>query len=277
MYRVLCALAFGCLALSSVSADITNFTDWTLNEDPPNANFSAQVNPDSVATLTVTGAPNISTVDIGYQSVDGNTVDLSNQGYYFDPSADFALGIDFSLGLSNSPNGGFSIGFGIGEDGLGANSVGAVVASQSLGITVSALAAAGRTNDVTFSQLFSATNLFSGSFLISYQESSGNISVGIGAAGSNIATEEITFSGLQNDWGLIGGDQGLIVSFFARGGNDGLGTNFSSGTATGVFSNLRVISGDPTAVPEPALFAPLIALAAIAGVWFRRRKATVTG
>jgi hypothetical protein len=203
--------------------------------------------------------------DIGYQTVNGNDVATSSQGWAFRQQSDFSIAIDYNLTFTN-PSGGFSIGFGIGEDRDGANSAGVVLGSRS-GILLG-YAGAARINDVDQTPLdlgVSATG--AGRFLVSYAADTGDITLGVSTDLDDIAEGTATFSGIQNSWN----DKDLLVSFFAR--TEALGAQWFDGEADAVFSNFRVIEGQSFAVPEPSsLVLALLACLSIVLVVRQRRR-----
>jgi hypothetical protein len=250
-------------------ADIEDFDDWTLVEDPADPGLSYSVDSSSQVTLTATG-PNDGigipfNRDIGFKSISGDDVASSQQGWAFDPTSDFTVAVDFDLSFTNAI-GGHTIGFGIGEDGDGKNSAGVALASFNGGLLV--LGGAGRVNDVNQGFVIDDIDVqSSGRFLVSYQSSSGNITVGVSTDGDNSAEDSGTFSGIQDLWN----DDDLLVSFFARGDN-GV-ANFHSGQANAIFSNFQVVAGDPFAVPEPSTLAlAILGLLTMGLVAYRRKR-----
>ena len=180
------------------------------------------------------------------------------QGKAFDPAADFSIAIDYDLNLPLTAFGGLAIGFGIGEDIDGMNSAGAVITSN--GPLTIAAGGAARVNDVT--QVPAFLGLMppkTGSFFVSYEAATGDVTVGIGAAGAASPSSDATFAGLQNSWN----DTPLLTSFFLRSDNS-VGLPWTSGSADAVFGNFRVLSGTPTAIniPEPSSLA-ILALASL--------------
>jgi hypothetical protein len=225
---------------------ITDFTSWTLVQDPANANFTSSVSATQATLLAGNGAIPAAT-DIGYQSVDGETPAGSSAGYAFDPANNFQVAIDFNISFSNTPTGGLAIGFGVGEDRDGMNSAGAVLLLNN-GSPSAVFGAAARIDDQTQTpQAILVLGSLSGSLFASYDVASGNITLGASqTAGAAAPSGTTTFSGLQNSWN--NGD--LLTSFFLRSDNT-LGQAWQSGNGQAVFSNFRVLSGSPTAVPEP--------------------------
>jgi hypothetical protein len=106
----------------------------------------------------------------------------------------------------------------------------------------------GRVNDVSqFPVAIPATGQLSGSLFISYDAIAGSVSGGVGNVGDSSPSYTGTLVAIQNAWN----DELLFPAFFLR--SEGLlgGQAWTSGTATAVISNFRVISGSPVAVPEP--------------------------
>lgn len=238
-------MAGACLPVSAC-ADIVNFNEWTLVEDPPHQNFTNSVDSSSQITLSAIAGPIPSGTDIGYQSVNGSDVANSISGWAFDPAFDFAVAVDFNLSFG-SPTGGFSIGMGIGEDSDGTDSAGVILASLNGGFLT--FVGAARANDVTQPPVpIGVAGQANGRFIVSYDAASGDVILGVSTNGDDTPEGIGTFDGIQDTWD----DESLLVSFFARGDN-GL-VSWSSGTADAVFTNFHVTSGTPFAVPEPSTF-----------------------
>lgn len=262
--------AFGwCLALAGITGecslsygDIENFQDWTEIQDPPNGNLTAEVNSASQVTFHALGGPIPAGTDIGFASLNGYDVTTSTSGWYFDPTQDFSIAIDYSLTF-DSASGGFSIGMGIGEDIAGTDSAGILLATQN-GTPLS-YAAAGRVDDAdSGTTLLGLAAQDAARFIVDYTAATGTISLGVSLDGDDVTEGSVDFVGFQDQWD----DEGILVSFFARGDNGIF--NWSSGTADAVFSDFHVISGSPTAVPEPHSFAVLSLVTA--GLISLRRK-----
>ena len=257
-------------------AQIEDFGQWTLLEDPPNALFSASSSSNSVtlsaASDTLTSVP--SGTDIGFASINGPTFAASDFGYGFDPSANFKIMVDYDLSFLPSVGGGLVIGFGVGEDTDGANSAGVVYATNN-GIPL-LVSTAARVNDETqLPTIFSPNKPLVGSFSVEYYANSGSIWVGTGDFGANIQTESKEITDIQNQWG----DAVLFPSVFLRSQNLG-GGEWSSGASTGsaeaVFSNFRIINGEEiratNVIPEPQTYAALGGLLALLlALRYRRR------
>jgi hypothetical protein len=246
-------------------ADITNFHEWSLLQDPPHPNLNSSVNSSSQVTLNASAGPIPIGTDIGYQSVNGTDVANSTVGWAFDPAFSFSVAVDFNLAFGN-PSGGFSIGMGIGEDRNGTDSAGLILASQSGGFLT--FGGAARVNDVTQPFLpIGVAGQTTGRFIVSYLASSGDVILGVSTNGDDVPEAFGTFNGIQNLWD----NESLVVSFFARGDNGTFAWN--SGTANAVFTDFHVISGTPFAVPEPSVFS-IATVGLLLGVGVRRRGTT---
>lgn len=260
------AAALGFVSVSA-SAQISDLTNWTLLEDPPNALMNASVTP-GAATLTAGNGVIASGTDIGYASVDGPDVANSTAGFYFDPDSDFRVAIDFDLSFASNtpPIGGLAVGFGIGEDVAGADSAGITALTQSGPLPIGALGVASRDGDaLADASVLSFTPISTGSLLIAYTASTGDITGGYSAIpGDGMAQVSGTLTAAQNLWD----DQGLLVSFFLR-SDATLGSAWSTGDATAVFSNFRVLEGEAITIPEPT--SALLLVTAGAGLLLRRR------
>jgi len=230
----------------SASADITNFFEWTLVQDPPDPNLTSSVDSSSRVTLRATGGPIPLGRDIAYQTINGTDVANSTSGWAFNPAFDFSVAVDFDLSFS-SPSGGFSIGFGIGEDSNGFDSAGVLLASQNGGFLTFAGGARADDTDLPIAPIGIPGQL-NGRFIVTYDATSGDVIVGVSTDGDDTPEGFGTFGGLQNLWD----DESLLVSFFARGDNGVFPWN--SGTADAVFTDFHVISGSPFAIPEPSTF-----------------------
>ncbi|MEM6469175.1 MAG: hypothetical protein AAF802_06365 [Planctomycetota bacterium] len=242
------------------NAAIVDFTRWSVIEDPVDPNFTATSNA-TTATLSAIGGPISSGVDIGFASVNGDGVSDSTFGNYFDPLSDFEIAVDYDLRF-NGAVGVLGLGFGIGEDVFGRNSAGIAFVTQN-GAPVLTYGGAARINDVDVNPplLIGSTPSLIGSLFVSYDASSGDITLGAGGVGDSAPSSTGTFDGLQNNWN----DEGLLASFFIR------SQPWAGGSADGIFTNSRVLSGSATAIPEPNVFFSVAALA-IGGVLKRRRR-----
>ena len=236
------ALLWSAISNPASGAAIGNLDGWTQVQDPADPGMTGSVNgAGDAATLTATGVVPGGT-DIGYQSVDGNTVADSSSGYYFSSSEDFHIAVDFSVVATGSIGFG-AIGFGIGEDGGGMNSAGPALAVFS-GLPIS-FAAAARIDDANqLPLLFSLAGTLNGRFFVQYDSATGDIISGVSATqGSANPDETQTFSQLQGSWN----DADLLASFFLR------SESLQGGAISATFSDFTVIEGTPlAAVPLPA-------------------------
>ena len=262
--RTVFGIAAFCVG-SMANAAITDLSTWTLVEDPPNANFSAAQSATN-ATLSA-GGPIPAGVDIGFQSVTGDTVANSTGGYFFDPTDDFSIAIDYDWTF-NSASGFLGLGFGIGEDSDGMNSAGVAMLTSN-GSPFLSFAGAARINDADQAPLVLGTSAssLSGSLFVSYEASSGDIVLGASTStGAAAPTVSGTYAGIQNQWN----DEDLLASFFVR--SDGpAGGEWLGGDASAVFSNFRVLSGSAVAIPEPS---SLVALTLLGSYIACRRRRT---
>ncbi|WP_145384615.1 hypothetical protein [Stieleria neptunia] len=234
-------------------ADVTDFGTWSLVEDPAHPAFSATVHGGS-ATLSAGNLGIPAGTDIGFQSVNGSTPQTSTGGFYFRPDADFSLAIDYAWTFSNNPSGSLGLGFGIGEDGDGMNAAGVAMGTND-GAPFLSFGGAARINDVDQTpeplggSLFLNPSSSSGTLFVAYEASSGDVVVGAATAPDAAApTVSHTYAGIQNQWS---GDD-LMASFFIRSDAQTPLTAWSGGNADAVFSNFRVLNGNPVAIPEPS-------------------------
>ncbi len=264
------ALAMALLSGVSSASSITNLTSWTLIQDPPHPRMSVQGLTATEARLLAVGEVPSGT-DIGFVSVNGDTVATSTAGNFFDPATDFSLAIDFELRLSLNVSGVSAIGFGIGIDASGANSAG--VALASLGEGPLFFTAVGRLADADISpKLFSTAPLTTssidkqtqGRLFIDYGASSRDVTVGVSRSGGASAPSETrTFPGLAESWG----DSPILTSFFLRSDNAVFPfPGLTAGSVGAYFSNFEILRGSPITIPEPAtgLLAILGALGVLA-------------
>jgi hypothetical protein len=262
--NIACSLILALLFCTRATADITDFNNWTLVEDPADPSFGFSIDSASQLTLTANGGPIPSGFDIGFSSVNGLTPLSSTQGYYFDPSNDFSVAIDFAMSFDN-PVGTMAFGFGIGEDAAGDNSAGVTLVTNN-GIAA-AFGAAARTDDMDagFGPIVLVPQL-AARMIATYDAATGNIELGVSTNGDDIAEGMLLFDGLQNDWT----DSPLLVSFFIR-SDDILGNEWQSGLSNTVVTDFHVISGSAIAVvPEPQSAAFL--LCGISAFFVSRRR-----
>ena len=249
---------------TAADAQITDFNSWTQVTDPADPNFTSSVDTATQISLLAAGGPISTGTDIGYQSINGLTPAPSTAGHAFDPAASFQVAIDFAMSFT-SPVGGLAIGFGIGEDQGGMNSAGAGLFTQN-GIPSVLFGGAARVNDVDQPpQLILAPGQLSGSLFAAYDAASGDVTLGVGSTGALAPATTTTFAAIQNSWN--GGP--LFPAFFLR-SDDFLVQAWTSGNATAVFSDFRVISGTPQTVPESAT----LSMFAIGGLAISRLRAT---
>ncbi|MEM9345178.1 MAG: PEP-CTERM sorting domain-containing protein [Planctomycetota bacterium] len=271
LFKSLSATTICCVLVIPATAQIENLTNWDLYTDSPGATAS-QLN-----AMTGTADPNLAQLnfidsvpqnqgfDIGYGSVNANTIDDATSGYYFSTTEDFTVRMQFTLDLAN-PDGLVGIGLGIGEDRAGTNSVGvgfAVGHSGTFG-TIPGYAGAltdglGRTQSLLLSVAPAAS--YSGSLTVSYDADTGNVTVGaaegLGVSDPLAPTNSTTF--IASEFANWNGDDKLLVSFFLR--SDALGLppigSWTGGAANADFFDFTVIEGTPIEVPEPTSLALL--------------------
>jgi len=254
------------------AAGITDLTEWTRVEDPPHPNIFSGAPSESSVTITANGAVPSGT-DLGWASVNGADVATSTAGYYFDPSSDFSIAIDYNLTLTALEGGG-GIGLGIGEDVGGSDSAGIGLGFANLGIggDILLFGTAGRVDDVDLSpSILNTAGTLQGRFFVEYFAAAGDVTVGVSPTpGAASPTETRVLAAIQNQWD----DEPLLVSFFLRSQTASLTSPvpvtvpaMTSGTAGVTFRNFTVLSGSPiAAVPEPTTtgLAVLGALGALA-------------
>ena len=250
------------------NGDVTDLGNWYEVADPPHPGFAASQT-SVTAILTAADIEIPASTDIGYQSVNGPTPDGSTSGFYFDPVSDFSIAIDYSLSFSGTPEGLLGLGFGIGEHLDGSNSAGVAMATVD-GNPSGTFTAASRINDVTQfpPPPINVPASLSGSLFIEYVASSGDVIVGASTSAAATPAETVTLSGIQNQWT----DDKLLASFFLRSDSVPFGpSNWKGGQATAMFTNFRVLSGDPVAIPEPGPATLFLAVASFAGLRRKRR------
>lgn len=240
-FRVL--LVSGLFALPAAArAQIGDFTNWFVVQDPPNARFSAATALGN-ATLNASGGPVTAGTDIGCQTINGTNAASSTNGYAFDPATNFTIAIDYSLALTNSPLGNLGLGFGIGEDKDGTNSAGVTIVTTNGGFSVyPSFVGAARINDTTQTpSLIALPASLSGSMFVTYTASTGTVTVGASySPGVTKPAASTNFTGIQNSWS----GRDLIASFFIRSQDPG----WVGGNAQAVFSNFRILSGTPVRI-----------------------------
>ncbi|MEM6553129.1 MAG: PEP-CTERM sorting domain-containing protein [Planctomycetota bacterium] len=260
------AAALALVAGPFASAQITDLTQWTVIEDPPDPNLTATTTP-TTATLQAT-APVPNAADIGYATVNANTVAESTEGFAFESSSSFSLAIDFALDWAGA-DGGIAVGFGIGEDAAGVNSAGAVFAAGTAGNFGFSTAGAAATNNDTpvgltdFGFVVSSSNNGSadGRLFVAYNASNRDITVGFSDA-PGADTPDSTSLILGSTLDQSSGDD-LLASFFIRSQSftqqipGGFGPidltidPWTAGNATATFSNFEILAGSANAIPEP--------------------------
>lgn len=238
--KTLIAAFVVCSASLAPAASIEDLSTWSLVEDPADANASGTIDSPSQATLTM--VDNVPTgTDIGFQSVNGETVANSTAGYYFSSEESFSIAVDYSV--TPAPfNSIVAIGFGIGEDRQGMDSAGVALVTRSGSFT--RVTSAGRIDDIN--QLgggFSAASQTGeGRFFVAYDATDQGLTMGFSPTqGVAVPSETLQLNGLATQWN----NEPLLVSFFLR--SQGL----RSDQAEAVFSNFKVLSGSPIRVPEP--------------------------
>lgn len=245
-------------------ADITDFTNWSIVEDPPNDNLSASVTAAEAVLVAANGAvPNAA--DIGYKSINGPNALSSTQGYAFSPSADFSIAVDYDWVFSGNPVGFLSLGFGVGEDDNGEDSVGAVMVTSG-GSPLGNFSGGARVDNMSEIKGTAVAASSSGSLFVSYDSASGDMTIG-GSQSKGAAAPDTggsaTYDGIQNQWN----DRDLFASFFIR--SDPF-TWQGGGTAEATFSNFRILNGASQAVPEPTSLTVLFLFGT--GLGLRRRR-----
>jgi hypothetical protein len=244
---VLVTLAGGGMA---GAAPITDFTSWTLTQDPPNALMNG-LSTITSATLTAGNGAVPAGTDVGFASVNGTTPAGSSGGNYFAAGSSFSLAVTYNLQFTGSTLGGLALGFGVGEDSTGVDSAGVTLGTV-FGSPVAFLGTA-RTNDATLSPLnVGASNALQGTMFVSVNGVNGDVTVGASSVVDALAPQgTATFSNLLASWD----NTDLIASFFIRSDNP---STWNGASASAAFSNFRVLSGAPVPVPEPSALALLL-------------------
>lgn len=250
-----CALAFGMATVAF--ADFEDAADWTQVQDPPNADFSASadtVNNDFTLSAAGGVGPDVSPgTDIGYQSVDGNTVGTSTQGYYFNASQAFSVSVNYSLSNFANSVGAFGIGFGIGLDGTGENSVGAALGmyagqvtdgTNTAPIQGGVFSGVGRVNDEDLNPVDPTTlgnNPSSGTLTISFDPNSETItlqatdSANPGNSLNAVYDSSNTTNGSSENLFDVWDGESVLVSFFLR----------SEAVDQATATTLAILAGEP--------------------------------
>ncbi|MEL7473359.1 MAG: GC-type dockerin domain-anchored protein [Planctomycetota bacterium] len=223
---------------TAASAQVSDFTFWTLAEDPADPGFNA-VAATTSATLTTAGASVPLNTDIGFQSVTGLTAGTSAGGFAFVGDQDFSLAIDYDFSSAGFALGVLSFGFGIGLDGAGANSAGVGFVTQN-GSPFGPFGGAGRQNDSDLDPIALPLNAAAvGTLFVGYEAATGNVTFGAATTpGAATPTASDTFVGIGSAWM----DHKILASFFMRSGPL---LAWQTGNASAVFSNFRVLEGDP--------------------------------
>jgi len=265
------------LASASAFAQISNFSQWTLVEDPAHPQMSASQGTVSVTLTAGPGGAIPSGTDIGFTSVNGNSYASSNFGYGFDPNEDFWIMVDFDMGFLGSNFGGLIAGFGVGEDVDGMDSVGVTLVTYGgfapPGGFTTGYFGVSRTDDVTSlpEDFFADPNAnLNGSMSVRYFANTGTFFVGVGAFGANDILESIQYAGLQNSWD----NDHLIPSLFLRSQQPLGGIPFeTTGKGEVVFSNFRILEGEAVrAIPEPSTYAAIFGVIALGLAAWRRKR-----
>lgn len=276
--RLLTAVA-ACAITASASATIDDLTTWQFyydNDPGPGALQDATTGSSSANLAELNFIDDVdvpAAYDIGYSSINANTVGGATSGYYFDASQDFTIRTHFSLNLTN-PNGFVGIGMGIGEDRKGVNSAGIGFGVGTGPLSLALYGAAGTNNDAPITSTFALTetldNEYFGSLTVSYDAATGDVTVGaaqfLGAPDPLAPTETFTFDG-TTDLGAWAGDD-LLVSFFLRSDNPGFYSNWSGTSAEADFFDFTIVEGNATQIPEPTS----LALLALGGLGLMRRR-----
>lgn len=269
--RILAVTLCCAFACPAALGQINDFTNWNFYRDPSDADLNPFMTGTSAANLAELDFTNSGKLipagyDIGFSSIDANTVAQATSGYYFSTANDFSVTLDFSLSVTNL-NGFVALGLGIGEDREGVNSAGIGFGLASvLGFPVTQFQGAATNNDTPAIQEldgpvspFVAGNTYAGTLSVAFDAATGDVTVGASGDGSS-STTTFTKAGDLTSWS---GDD-LLVSFFLRSDTVSVTDPFPievapwSGTsAEADFLNFTVVEGNATQVPEPTSLALL--------------------
>lgn len=280
------ACAIAASAATSASATINDLTTWQFYYDNDPGPGPLQ------DATTGSAAPNLAQLnflndvdvpagyDIGFSSINANTVAQATSGYYFSAAEDFSVSLDFSLTLADR-NGMVALGLGVGEDRKGVNSAGIGMSQiTAFGFDFANFQGAFTNNDnANIRSLANSVNpsgtapTYAGTLSVAYDVDplTNEFTITVGATGLNTSSTTITSTGDLTAWA---GDD-LLVSFFLRsdsfvatGGPFPVTVPPWTGTsAQASFSNLTV-TGSATQVPEPTS----LALLALTGLAVMRRR-----
>jgi hypothetical protein len=275
----LLAVTLSCAVLAPAQAHITDLTTWDLYKDASGATTAQSDAMTGSATANLANLNFIGDVDIpagfdiGYSSVNSNTVAGATSGYYFDASQNFTIRMHFSLDVV-SPAGFVGIGMGIGEDRAGVNSAGIGFGVGTGVVNAAVFGAAATNNDTPITSAFALSetvdNEYFGSLTVSYDAASGDVTVGaakfLGAPDPLAPTETFTFDG-TTDLGAWAGDE-LLVSFFLRSDNPLIYNNWTGDLAEASFFDFTIVEGRVIQIPEPTS----LALLGLGGLAMIRRR-----
>jgi len=259
---------------------ISDLTTWDFYRDPDPGAGALQ------DAMTGSAAPNLAQLnfinsvpvppayDIGFSSVNANTVGEATSGYYFSASQDFTVSMNFSLTLTNL-NGLVGLGFGIGQDRAGVNSAGiGFVAGIDGRLALYSYVAAARNDDNSLKQpinlIVDPDTQFAGLFTVSYEALTGDVTVAITPSTPPVYNYTYKFFGATDlpNWT----DDDLLVSFFLRSDINTLPpiSPWSGESAEADFFDFTVVEGTPITVPEPTSLA--IFSLGLLGISRRRRR-----
>lgn len=274
--------ALVCAFTTAAHATIENLTNWDFYRDPPSPPTAAQINASTGTALSNLAELNFTDdvdfpagYDIGYNSVNANTIAQATSGYYFSTAEDFTIRMHFTLDLTN-PNGLIGLGLGIGEDRAGVNSVGIgfAVATGGIGTLPGYAGALTDSTGRSISALaipVPVASTYSGSLTVAYHASTGDVTVGAatGLGGAEPLPPTATKTFTAGEFANWNGDDKLLVNFFIRSDTQLGFNNWTGQSANADFFDFTVVQGTPTQVPEPASLA--LAGAGL-GLIVRRRR-----